>query len=299
MNNQKLDTEGCIPISYPNGLATLTLFCVQSWWSSSPLSNSIYGLRHLSLHQTCTILLAILSGRHTCWLHITWNLHLSSVDPPADIHVRSHSFLLIHHREGFLAWCWVITRPSSCGVALLWLLLGVGLTGVGLVHLSHTWQTSTHKGMLGSDVMRRSQLWCRMHECPCWSFTSYKGMSIMIWCTTSWGLSSHLSLIFLFPWKASALSRMRSPDFKPMAPILQSYYCFCLWASAIDWAWPLEGWPSISVRQWLHICPHAWQRCHTWGPLHSLRWGSKSQLGACACAQTLNNVGCTPSWQIR
>ena len=47
-----------------------------------------------------------------------------------------------------------------------------------------------------------------------WSFTSYEGTSVMIWCTTSWGLSSHLSLIFLFPWKASALTRMRQPGFQ-------------------------------------------------------------------------------------
>ena len=64
------------------------------------------------------------------------------------------------------------------------------------------------KGTPVSGAMR-SQLQCRMHECPCWSFTSYKGTSVMIWHTTSWDLSSHLSLIFLFPLKVSALTRMR------------------------------------------------------------------------------------------
>ena len=158
-------------------------------------------------------------GRHPCLLHITWNLHPSSVDAPVDIHRRSHSFPFIHPREVFLAWCWVITRPlPSCGIVLLSLPLGVGLTGMGLVHPSCNWQTPTHKGTPASDT-RRSWLWCRTHEFSCWSFTSYEGMSVTIWCTTSWGLSSHLSLIFLFPWKASALTRTRSPDFKPMAPI--------------------------------------------------------------------------------
>ena len=162
---------------------------------------------HPSLHQmhmwSCQ---PFLQRRHPCLLHITWNLHPSSVDAPVDVHGRSHSFPFIHPREVFLVWCWLITRPlSSCGIVSLSLPLGVGLTGVGLVHLSHTWWTPTHKEMPASDTMRRSQLWCRMHECPCWSFTLYEGTSVVIWHTTWWGLSSHLSLIFLFPWKVSAL----------------------------------------------------------------------------------------------
>ena len=75
--------------------------------------------------------------RHPHPLHITWNLHPSSVDALADINGTSHSFLLIHPREVFLAWHWVIARPlSSCGIVLLSHPLGVGLTGVGQVHLS-------------------------------------------------------------------------------------------------------------------------------------------------------------------
>ena len=161
--------------------------------------------------------------RHPHPLHVTWNLHPSSMDALVDIHGRNHSFPLIHPREVFLAQHWVVTRPSSSsGVVLLLVPPEVGWTGVGLVHLSHTWWTPIHKGMPVSDNTRRSQLQYRMHECPCWSFTSYKGTSVAIWCTTSWGLSSHLSLIFLFPLKASALTRTRLPGFKPMAPIFQS-----------------------------------------------------------------------------
>ena len=155
-------------------------------------------------------------GRHPHPLHIAWNLHPSSVDALVNAHGRSHRLPFIHPREIYLAWCWVITRPlSSCGIVLLSLPLGVGLTGVGLVHPSHTWHTPMCKGMPVSAARRRSQLWCRMHEFPCWSFTSYEGTSVAIWHTTSWDLSSHLSLIFLFPWKASALTRMRLPGFKP------------------------------------------------------------------------------------
>ena len=139
------------------------------------------------------------SCRHPLPLHVVWSLHPSSVDTPADIHRRSHNFPLIHPREVLLAWCWVNATPlSTCGVILLSLPLGVGLTGVGLVHLYQAWQTPTHKGMPVSDAIK-SWLWCRTCDCPHWFVTSYEGTSIRIWCTTSWGLSSHLSLIFLFP----------------------------------------------------------------------------------------------------
>ena len=71
------------------------------------------------------------SAKHTCsfWClqphHVTWGLHLSSVDALADIHSRSHNFLLIHPREVLLAGCWVTTLPLlscgiSCGGGLAW-----------------------------------------------------------------------------------------------------------------------------------------------------------------------------------
>ena len=183
--------------------------------------------------QTHMNMLVILSRRHPCPLHITWNLHPSSVDTPVDIHRRSCSFPFIHLREVFLAWCWVITRPlSPCDVVLLSLPLGVGLTGVGLVHPSCAWWTPTCKGTWASDTTVRSWLWCRMHEFPWSSFTSYEGTSVMIWNTTSWGLSSHLSRIFLFPWKVSALTGTRLLGFQTygtnlpvVTPLLSLSYC--------------------------------------------------------------------------
>ena len=178
---------------------------------------------HLSLHQMHMILSTILSMKTS-----TSTTHGLGTSPIFSGHSGWHPqekplFLFMQPREVFLAWCWVITRPSSSrGIVLLLLPLGVGLTGVGLVHPSHTWWTPTCKGMPASGAMRRSPLWCRMHELPDWSFTSYEGTSVVIWHTTSWGLSFHQSLIFLFPWKASALTKMRSLGFNPMAPILQS-----------------------------------------------------------------------------
>ena len=130
------------------------------------------------------------------------------MDALADVHRRSYSFPFIHPREVFLAWCWLIARPlSSCGIVSLSFPSGVGLTWVELVYLSCTWQTPVHKGVPTSDTIRRGQLQCRVHEHPCWSFTLYKGMSVVIWCTTSWELSSHLSLISLFLCKVYALTR--------------------------------------------------------------------------------------------
>ena len=162
------------------------------------------------------------SCRHPLPLHITWSLHPSSVDALVDIHGKSHNLPLIHPREVLLAWCWVITRPlCTCGVFSLSLPLGVGWTGVGLVHQSYAWQTPTHKGMPVSDAMRRSQLWWRMCDYLHWSVTSQEGMSVMIWCTTSHVSSSHLSLIFLFPLKVSAFPKTRLPGFSSMVPIFQ------------------------------------------------------------------------------
>ena len=177
-----------------------------------------------SLHKTHVYLPAISSKKFIkthppCLVHTPWNIHLSSVDAPVDVHGRSLSFPFIEPRVLFLVWCWVITRPlSSCGVVSVTSprsRLDWGGSGASIPYLV----TPAHMGTPTSDAKRSTQLLCRMCECACWSFTSYVRMSVTIWHTTSWGLSSHLSLIFPFPWKASALSRTRSPGVKPMAPI--------------------------------------------------------------------------------
>ena len=161
---KELDMEGCTPISCLSGLATTFQFCEQLWWSSSLVSTGIYGLMSippLDAHELTGH--SVQEDIHTCYTlleiftHPQWTLH---------------SFPFIHPREVFLAWHWVITRPlSSFGVVLLSLPLGLGLTGEGLVHPSHTWQTPPHKGMPAYDVTRRCQLQCRTLGFPCWSFT--------------------------------------------------------------------------------------------------------------------------------
>ena len=95
--------------------------------------------------------------RHPCPVHITWNLHPSSVDALADIHKRSCSFPLIHCREVFLAWHWVITRPSSsCGVVLLSLPSGSRLDWGGAGTFV-PYLTETHTQ--GND-----SFWCHKEE---------------------------------------------------------------------------------------------------------------------------------------
>ena len=173
----------CVPVLWVVVVVVQSAICWHLWVDIHPFTNRMW-----SCQPYC-------QWRHPCPLHIALNLHPSSMDTLVDIHGRSHSFLFIHPRKVFLAWCWVIARPlSSCDVVLS-LPPGVGLTWVGLVHLACAWQTPMHKGMPASDAMRRSWLRCRMLQCLCWSFTSYEGT---IWCTTSWDLSSHLSLISLF-----------------------------------------------------------------------------------------------------
>ena len=98
--------------------------------------------------------------RHPHPVHITWNVHPCSVDTPVDVHGRSHSFLFIHPREVFLAWCWVMARPfSSCCIVLLSLPPGVCSTGVGLdTSVLYLADTCTCKGMPPSDAMRRNSV---------------------------------------------------------------------------------------------------------------------------------------------
>ena len=213
---KELDMEGCTPIPYSLWLCYHDLV---PWVVVVVIQSTIQWHLQADIYPSAK---HTWSCRHPLPLHITWSHHLSTVDALADIHGRICSFLLIHPREVLLAWCWVITRPlSSHGIISLSLPLGVGLTGVGLVHLSYAQQTPSHKGMPISDMTRRSWLWCRMCDCLCWSVTLYKGMSVTIWCTTPQGFSSHLSLIFLFPWKASAFTMTRSPGFKSTVPIFR------------------------------------------------------------------------------
>ena len=140
-----------------------------------------------------------------------------------DVHGRSHNIPLIYPREVFLAEHWVTTWPLlSFSVIISSLPLEAGLHWVGLVHLSHAWWTTIHKGMPTSDTMKRSWFWQKMCDLPCWSATSQEETSVTIWCTTLHVSSSHLSLIFLFPLKASAFTKTRSPGFRFMTPIFQS-----------------------------------------------------------------------------
>ena len=160
------------------------------------------------------------SCKHPCPLHITWNLHLSWM-----LQLMSMGEVVASNLStpGSLP---SLMLGDSQTITCLWHSLAVIPPGSRLnwggAGTSHTGKTPTHKGMPASDAMRRRQLQCRAHYCPCWSVTSYKGMSFAIWCTTSWGLSSHLSSIFLFPLKASASTRTRSPGFKSMVPIFWS-----------------------------------------------------------------------------
>ena len=145
-NLKELDMVEHTPISYPSGFVTAFQFCEQSWWSSSPLSTGIYGLASIPPPNACEPAgHAVKEDIHAYYTllgiftHLEWMLQLMSMGEA----IASHLF---HPREIFLSWCWVIARlSSSCGIALLWPPLGVCLVGVGLVHLSHTWQTPIYK----------------------------------------------------------------------------------------------------------------------------------------------------------
>ena len=127
------DTEGYLPITSPClVLLTMTQF----------LSGCINLKVHYPLASMGSNIIPL--AKCMCFFqclqphHITYGLHLSSVDGPADVHSRSHNFPLIQPREVFLAGHWVTALPLlSCGVILVSPFVEVGLHGVGLVHPSH------------------------------------------------------------------------------------------------------------------------------------------------------------------
>ena len=155
--------------------------------------------------------------------HLTCGLHPSSVDAPVDIHDPSRNFPFFHPWEALLVGHQVSALPfCSCGIITSSPPKEVVLWGVGLVHLYHVWRLPIHKGMPTSDAMRRSQFWWRTRDHLCWFVTSQEGTSVAICRDTSQVSSSHLSLIFLFPFQASAFTNTRLPGFKFTVPTFRS-----------------------------------------------------------------------------
>ena len=135
-----------------------------------------HGVHHLMASMDSNIIPSakcMHSFRYPHPLHITWSLHLSSVDALVDIHGRCHNSPLINPMEVLLVEHWVTTQPLlSCGIIISSLPLEVDLHGVRLVLLSHAWKTPIHKGMPTSDAMRRSWFQWRMCDSLHWSITS-------------------------------------------------------------------------------------------------------------------------------
>ena len=169
--------------------------------------------------------------------HVTWGLHPPSVDAPVDVHGRSHNFLFFHPREGFtgrslgdhltivLLWCPL--SFTSCRGSLAW---GGAGTPVPCIMAAHTqgnanlWHDKKKSGFSGGLM-----IFC------VGSSLCKRDMSVTIWCTTSQVSSSHLSLIFLFPLKASAFTSMmvtrlqvHCAYFSVIVPFLFSA-CFLHW----------------------------------------------------------------------
>ena len=221
--------EGCTPISYPIAVFLPCPSSGEQSCSCHPVCCLLASMGwHPSLHQMHVFLLAILSIKivHTHytlpgifiylhWMHSSWHLH-----------GRSHSFPFIHPREVFLAWHWVIARlSSSCGIVLLshppGSRLNCGGAGTSAPYLADAYAQGN---TCFWHYEEEPAMQCRSTWIPMLVFHFIWGdVCHMIWCTILWGLSSHLSLIFLFPWKASALTRMRSPGFKPTVHLFSSH----------------------------------------------------------------------------
>ena len=139
------------PVHTPSGLSTVFQLHELPWSSYSLLSNGIFGLMSIPPPNACNPAghSHVLYASLRIFTLLQWTLQWTST---------GEAVIPIYPPQGvFLVWYQVIARPlSSCGIALLSLPPGVGLTGVGLVHPSHTWWTPTHKGTPASDAMRRS-----------------------------------------------------------------------------------------------------------------------------------------------
>ena len=162
------DVEGYLPVTSP------------FLWSCKPWPSSMSScVSHGAHYPMASMGSNIIPSAICTWsggcphpLHITLGLHPSFVDAPVDINSRSCNFPLIHPMEVLLARHWVTAHLLfSCGVFTSSLPMEVGLHGVGLVHLSHAWQTPIHKGTPTSDMMRRRQFWWRMCDHLHWSIT--------------------------------------------------------------------------------------------------------------------------------
>ena len=215
--------RGYLPISLP----------LISVWPCLPWPHSVIGCIPLGVHYppASTGSDVIPSALYMCFFqglqlhHITCGLHPSSVDAPVDVYGRSHNFPFFHPREALLVGHWVTTLPlSSCGILFLSPLTEVVLHGVGLVHLSHVWWLPIHKGMPISDTWWEEVGFGVKDSWPSVLVRYFvRGdISCTIWCTTSQVSSSHLSLIFLFPFLASVFTSTRSPGFKFTVPIFLS-----------------------------------------------------------------------------
>ena len=116
-----------------------------------------------------------------------------------------------------------------------------------------------------SDAMRRSQFRWR-------TLTIHVGSSLrrraeLQFVIPPSQVSSHLSLIFLFPFQASAFTSTRSPGFRFTVPIFLLQTAFVRCASVVDWACTSpQGAPPIGLSQMLH-------KVSTFLAEASLMWG--------------------------
>ena len=196
-------------------LATLISRGKELWSCPSLLSmTSIYGLMSVPLMSYTGIDLLYHHNPPLGTFH-PW----SCMDVLANVHGRACIFLLIHPIGVLLAWCRVGARQSAhCGNSAILLPSGVGLSRMELVHLVAVVHTLVHCVMpLSISGVMRSQLHWRIWDQPCSSFMRYEGTSFVTWCSTSYGLSSFWSLIFLFPWYESAFTETRLPGSTEMA----------------------------------------------------------------------------------
>ena len=210
---------------------------------------------------------------------------LSCMDIPADDPGRAHSSLLIYPRGVLLAWCRADARQSACcGDSSISLPSGVGSSRVKTgtscswsAHVCTWWHVPLYlRGNEKKKVM--------MEDGPCSSSKMHEGMLLAAWCPTLCDVSSHQSLIPLFPQYKCTLTKAKLPGSNETALICWSQYHFCHCTSTVDWSWVfLQASDNPRGHQRIH-----W---HTCASVLLLWLGSKSQLVFFFITQTWGNLG--------
>ena len=205
------------------------------------------------------------SCRHPLPLHVTWSLHLSSVDAVVDVHRRSHSFLLIHPQGSLPG----LTLGVCQTTIFLWHNLtvtppGSRLNWVGLVHLSHAWWTPKQREC--QFLMQQGEAGCSVGHITVCIGPSLHTRGCLSWSDTPPHEAHPITclLSYSFPERHQPSLRQDHQASDPWHLSLSHSTISIFGLLLLTGPELPRGQPSIGHGQLPHIHPHTWQRCLSW-----------------------------------